>query len=404
MRRAFWMTLSSFVLASIGAACTSFGTVPAPDAGPGPESDASTPLLDGSEPSADASPAIDGPAPEQDAAACKPVSGPNVGCSACSVEPLYTVAADPSGDGPFVFGVGVDATTLYWIEQSGSGTGLSAYDGSGATSVVRSLPLGGGKPRTLATASASYTHLVVTPTSIWLASSSRATPVARIDKACSQNCTIEPKDSALIVKSVVPFQGGIAVGADDGIRQLSDGAATRFVGVSSGVSSLTRLGAGLAYVSQGASAPSAVAFTSGGSYSLLAADPSGDAYAPRGASHVAASCGEPLWARQVFRKADGTDFRSALVEAKAAGGTTGFLINANVFAMVADTTHVYLGLPDSGGVRRVGKGESAMTTVIANVSAWSLAIDDTYVYFDDHGTDRTKSSLGIRRMKKSALP
>ena len=392
------------MLASVGAACTSFGTVPAPDAGP--ESDASTPLLDGSEPSADASPAIDGPAPEQDAGACTPVSGPSMGCSACSVEPLYTVDADASGGGSFVFGVGVDATTLYWIEQSGSGTGMSAYDGSGATSVVRSLPLGGGKPRTLATASASYTHLVVTPTSIWLASSSRATPVARIDKGCSQNCTIEPKDSALIVKSVVPFQGGIAVGADDGIRLLSDGAATKFLGVGGGVSSLTRLGAGLAYVSQSASAPSAVAFTSGGSYSLLSADPSGDGYVSRGASHVAASCGEPLWARQVFRKPlDGGElFHSALVEAKAAGGTSGFLINANVFAMVADTTHVYLGLPDSGGVRRVGKGEATMTTVVPGVSAWNLAIDDTYVYFDDHGTGGTKSSLGIQRMKKSALP
>lgn len=357
-------------------------------------------MLDGSDPLADASPTLDGPAPEQDAGACKSVPGPSMGCATCSVDTLYTVV--PSTDGPFVFGVGVDATNLYWIEQSGSGTGVSAYDGAGTTSVVRSMPLGGGAASTLATASAAYTHLVVTPTSLWLASSSRDTPVARIDKSCTKGCTIEPKGSALKIKSAVAFEGGLAVGADDGIRQFSDGGQSKLMAVSGGVSSLTRWGTGLAYVSQGASAPSAVAFTSGGSYSLLVAD-AGDGYSPRGASHVAASCGEPLWARQVFRKpTDGGEvFRSAIVEAKSADRSMGIAANLNVFAMVADSAHVYLGLPDSGGVRRLGKGEMALTTVVPGVSAWSLAIDDTYVYFDDHGTGSTQSSLSIRRLKKA---
>lgn len=401
MRLSVRFGLGFLLLGSVSAACTSFGTVPAPDGGSVPEPGAGSSQLDGSEPLADASPTLDGPAPEQDAGACKAVSGPSMGCTSCSVETLYTVVSAEDG-GPFVFGVGVDATNLYWIEQSGTGTGVSAYDGAGTTSVVRSMPLGGSTASTLAMANAAYTHLVVTPTSLWLASSSRDTPVARIDKSCTKGCTIEPKGSALKIKSAVAFEGGLAVGADDGIRQFGDGGQSKLVAVSGGVSSLTRWGTGLAYVSQGASAPSAVAFTSGGSYSLLVAD-AGDGYSPRGASHVAASCGDPLWARQVFRKptANGEEFRSAIVEAKAADRSTGIAANLNVFAMVADRAHVYLGLPDTGGVRRLGKGETALTTVVPGVSAWSLAIDDTYVYFDDHGTGSTKSSHSIRRLKKA---
>ncbi len=403
MRRAFWMTLAFLSLASVGAACTSFGTVPAP------EPDASTPLVDGGDvPVPDAAP-TDGslPPPPEDAGPCPKISGPSTPCVSCTADllvPLMPASADEPG--PFVFGIAVDKTTLYWIEQSGKG----AYDGAGNVSLVRARSLGGATgetPRTLARVDSAYTRIVVTPTAIWLASTSKSSQVGRIDKSCASNCTPKPMGVPIVASAVTLHDGGLALGAADGLHFYADDGSTSSTLVSAGVSSLTPWGTGLAYVSQGASAPSSVMATTGETYSLLSVDPNLEPYTSRGASHVAASCGEPLWVRQVFRKpVDGGElFHSAIVQAGTKdGGASGFGVSANVFSMVADSTHVYLGLPDSAGVRRVGKGEAIMTTVVPGVSAWNLAIDDTYVYFDDHGTDRTKSSVGLRRMKKSALP
>lgn len=42
-----------------------------------------------------------------------------------------------------------------------------------------------------------------------------------------------------------------------------------------------------------------------------------------------------------------------------------------------------------------------MTSLVANRSAWSLAMTDNYVYFDDHGPFGAPRSVGIYRLKKS---
>ena len=395
MRCAFWMTLASLSLASVGAACGSFGTAPPPDA--------STPDADGGNVSSpDAAPLPDGslPPPAEDGRACTKITGPSAPCVDCAREPLLSLMPASSDEpGPFVFGLAVDKTTLYWLEQSGP----NAYDGAGTTTLVRAKPLGAPLsevPRTIARVVSAYTRIVVTPTALWLASTSQATQVGKIEKSCSTNCTPKLMGMTRVASSVTAYDGGLALGDAAGFYHYVDDGNITSILVPAGVSSLTRWGAGLAYVSEGTSASNTVVIPDGVGLPLLSADPNAEKYPLYGASHIAASCGEPLWARQTFRQLvdSGARFHSAIVQVNGQS----FAFDELTFAMMADTTHAYLGLPNGGGVRRVGKGDLVAKPVVSGVSAWSLALDDTYVYFDDHGTDRKKASLGIHRMKKAA--
>jgi hypothetical protein len=71
-----------------------------------------------------------------------------------------------------------------------------------------------------------------------------------------------------------------------------------------------------------------------------------------------------------------------------------------VYAAVADARFVYLGFANAGGIWRLPKDGTGGPDILASGSAWSIAVDDTAVYWGEHGSDRSDFRGEIRRLLK----
>lgn len=321
-------------------------------------------------------------------------------CSACTAEPVYEVPQRDGGDGPFIFGVTVAGPHLFWLEQSG---GTGAYDGGGTkTSVYRKL-LAGGTPERLRDLAGGFTRLVVNGDYLWLASNTRTTGILRLDKTCTVSQCIEVSVAGdFRINSMVPHKTGVAAAADGALVVVADSSATK-VGVDA--VTLARFGDSLVYANDAvnttmvsvlepvATAPLSTAWATGG-------------FKPFGASLLASDCSKNIWAFQAFKgHLDGSPEVAHYALTRTSVGIAtpaSTAVTPPAYALVSDDTHAYAGFPDTGGILRWdGLSSSTVKPVAPGKSAWSLAMTDDYVYFDDHGADRGKQSLGIYRLKKS---
>ncbi len=324
-------------------------------------------------------------------------------CTSCVVDQVHAIVPGDATVGPFVFGVAVDATHVYWIEQSGD----RAYDGVGTTSIVKRKSLSSGSTEeSLVTTGIVFNRLALTSQHVWLGSGDPGF-VTRFDKSCAGSaCTLVPLGVLETASRMVPFKDGLAVATGGPIRTYNAQGSPSFVNVELGTRGLAWLGESrLAYVvERSTTGPSDIKFIGGGDpLPLLPLHPSpaNSAFEPRGASHVAASCDGNLWAVQRFRKErrGGEDFVFAVVRAGASMSPVGTPIESALF-MASDATHAYIGQPNGKGLVRANP-DGTTNPVVPQVSAWSLSVTDDYVYFDDHGTLGSPSSKGIFRMKKS---
>lgn len=397
------IALGSFALfVAVFGACTTFGSTPpveVPDGGAVTEAGVdATPASDATGLPSDGG--NDATAPLACAHLPRGVATP---CTTCEVEQVHGIVPGDSGVGPFVFGVAADATHVYWIEQFGG----NAYDGAGKVSVVKRKALSGGsEPETVVVPGPVFNRLALTSNHVWLGSGDPGL-VTRFDKSCAGSaCTLVPLGVPETASRMVPFKDGLAVATGGPIRTYNALGTASFVNVELGTRGIAWLGESrLAFVVERTTpGPSDINFVGGGDpLPLLLTHPSqaNSAFEPRGASHVAASCDGNLWAVQRFRKATdgGEDFVFAVVRAGASMSAKGASIESALF-MASDATHAYVGQPNGKGLVRANP-DGTTTLVVPQMSPWSLAITDDYVYFDDHGVSASPSSKGIFRMKKS---
>jgi len=260
------------------------------------------------------------------------------------------------------------------------------------------MPAGRAPAGPLARVAGPYRHLVINGANLWVASADAARAIVRVDRACVENgCTFDNIVASMPVRSMVPYGAGVAIATGSSLVMLTQ--STRLERVAPAVA-LARSGADLVYATE---TTTELAFVgSGATAPLLATDPTSSAFKPFGASLVAGGCDATLWAFQVFKKAtDGGELANYVLTRTGVGATAaGIPVVPPAFALAADTTHAYVGNADGQGVTRWAPGES-VTTIVPGRSAWSLAMTDDHVYFDDHGGLGAKQSVGLFRVKKS---
>ncbi len=391
---------------ALAAACATFGGSPpasddagadsaaAPEAAPVPEA------------------APPGDADASDASDAGPTScahsprGTSTACTNCVVEPVHLIPARPDGGldagaGPFVFGVTADATHVYWLEQSG---GPEPYDGNGATSALKRKKLGAvasAPADTLVQIAGRYDRLVVTDRDLWLGSGAPGEAIQRVNKACVAPCSLNDVVGRWVAKAMIPYGSGVAVATGSSIVLLD--AARTLETSAPGASAVAWSGPGLqlAYASEGPGFEATVRFVdSNATATLLPTHPTRP-LAAHGGSFLAGTCGRQLWALQRFSNVvdSGSTYGFALVHTGADAGPVGVDSPELAFALGADESHAYLARPNNQGVLRWSPADG-VRAIAPGKSAWSLAVTDEYVYFDDHGTNRTTSSVGIYRAKK----
>ena len=318
----------------------------------------------------------------------------------CTTEEVYAATSGPDAFGPYIFGIAVDETYVYWIEQFGQ----SSVTGVGERSVLRRKGIAAPSlVETLGTYQAAFSRMVVTKTAIWLGSFGTATRLKRITKPCSTlPCAATDVGETVVARSMAPYDGGVAIANGAAIVVYGeDGKSARTRADVPAAIGIVEWKTGLAYVSEEQTSRTTIrVLDSPETRALLVADPAGRP--SLGATSLAASC-DDLWAYQTFDPLiQGTFPNSAFVLTASAGPIGVPIKNKDTFGFAADATHLYGAHPERGGLSRVAVNAPTFEEVALGISAWSLAVDDTHVYFDDHGS-RTGSlkSTGIYRIKKS---
>ncbi len=397
-RAAFCVGLAS----AVASACTTFGVDDPPEGDAAVPTEAAPP----SSPEAAVPDAAgpDAPPSPPDAGQCQRTrKGTTTPCTNCVKTPFYLPPPPSDGgpSGPHIFGVTTDATHVFWLEQFG---GVS-YDGIGNRTVVRRQALTTpSNPETIASINEPLTRLAVVDKTLWVASGSRPAKVYSFDKGCVGAACTSPTYAAIDrASAMIPYRGGVAIAANGHVLTYeAPGDPPSDATIGRGVVGMTEWQSRIAIAADNNPASAAsIGFTTGGpELALLPLSPNLPRYPSVGANMLASTC-EDLWAYQIFRPLDGGAEHTALVHVNAPGNARGVAVDLLTFAIGADATHVYAGLPNGNGLRRVAKGTAVLETIADNVSVFSFAVTDDTIVFDDHGLGGGKQSVGIFTIKKS---
>lgn len=375
------------LLLAVGAVhCTTFGASedPAVDAGTDLP-DALVSSGDASRPGFDAT-ALDASTRDAEVTVCP---GVTAGKLAPCVGPCGSeeIAALPANVYPFAFAATADA--FFWVEHS-AGNASNGTGDSGALKRRRHDGVGGVET-VLANITKAPRYAAVAGGAIWLvrdpAFSER---VLRVPLDCPAPCTAARElGDQRPFHSVTSFGQGVAVGAEDEIL-VFDGTGNLLpplpladLGPEGDLTSLDgRLVAGTSR----RSSPFLEVLAATDRLELPKTLPNGTG-SPRAVTDVAADC-TGVWAIQTF------DNGHLLVRAARGASPTVYSLADKFlpFALEADSTHAYLGIPNAGGGLYRTEGPKLVEVTTGDV--WSVAVGTDWVYFDDH------TSRKIRRRTK----